>query len=131
MAANEIVQATGRRKTAVAQIRLRPGQGTVTVNESTLDDYFGRPTSRMIVEQPFDVTESHGRFDIVAVVRGGGLSAQAGAIRLGIARALVTVDGEMRASLKKAGYLTRDSREVERKKYGRHKARKRPQYSKR
>ncbi len=131
MAANEIVQATGRRKTAVAQIRLRAGQGNVTVNESSLDDYFGRPTSRMIVEQPFDVTESHGRFDIVAVVRGGGLSAQAGAIRLGIARALVTVDGEMRASLKKAGYLTRDSREVERKKYGRHKARKRPQYSKR
>ncbi len=131
MATNEIVQATGRRKTAVAQIRLRAGQGNVTVNESSLDDYFGRPTSRMIVEQPFDVTESHGRFDIVAVVRGGGLSAQAGAIRLGIARALVTVDGEMRASLKKAGYLTRDSREVERKKYGRHKARKRPQYSKR
>ena len=124
-------QATGKRKTAIAQIRLMPGEGRITVNRRSLDEYFGRETSRMIVNQPFEVTEIQGRYDVTVNVRGGGVAAQASAIRHGISRALLTIDPEMRPSLKRAGYLTRDSREVERKKYGRHKARKRPQYSKR
>ncbi|MFM7737031.1 MAG: 30S ribosomal protein S9 [Alphaproteobacteria bacterium] len=124
-------RATGKRKTAVAQIRLLPGDGRILVNERALDEYFGRETSRMIVNQPFEVTELLGRWDVAVSVRGGGVSAQASAIRHGIARALLEADGALRPALKKAGYLTRDSREVERKKYGRHKARKRPQYSKR
>lgn len=124
-------QATGKRKTAVAQVRLSPGEGRITVNRRPLDEYFGRETSRMIVNQPFEVAELIGRFDVSVNVRGGGVSAQASAIRHGISRALLEVDGGNRPVLKKAGYLTRDSREVERKKYGRHKARKRPQYSKR
>ncbi|MFM7143743.1 MAG: 30S ribosomal protein S9 [Alphaproteobacteria bacterium] len=124
-------RATGKRKTAVAQIRLLPGDGRILVNERALDEYFGRETSRMIVNQPFEVTELLGRWEVAVSVRGGGVSAQASAIRHGIARALLEADGALRPALKKAGYLTRDSREVERKKYGRHKARKRPQYSKR
>ena len=124
-------QATGKRKSAVAQIRLARGQGQITVNKRPIEDYFGRPTSRMIVNQPFEVLESVGQYDVAVNVRGGGVSAQASAIRHGIARALIEVDPEFRGPLKKAGYITRDSREVERKKYGRHKARKRPQYSKR
>lgn len=131
MAQQAQTQATGKRKTAVAQVRLSPGEGRILVNRRPLDEYFGRETSRMIVNQPFEVTELIGRFDVSVNVRGGGVAAQASAIRHGIARALLDVDGGMRPSLKKAGYLTRDSREVERKKYGRHKARKRPQYSKR
>ncbi len=131
MVTNASTQATGRRKSAIAQIRLRAGDGQIVVNERSLEDYFGRPTSRMVINQPFDVTELHGRYDVIAKVCGGGVSAQAGAIRLGIARALISVNPELRPPLKKAGYLTRDSREVERKKYGHHKARKRPQYSKR
>jgi small subunit ribosomal protein S9 len=123
--------ATGKRKTAVARVRLSPGEGRVTVNRRSLEDYFGRPTSRMIVFQPMEVTGTTGQFDIVANVRGGGISAQAAAIRHGITRALIEVNSEHRPPLKKAGYVTRDPRQVERKKYGRHKARKRPQYSKR
>ena len=126
-----VFQSTGRRKSAIAQIRLAPGDGQITVNRLPLDEYFGRETSRMIVNQPFEVTEIQGRYDVVANVRGGGVAAQASAIRHGISRALLEVDPELRGALKRAGYLTRDSREVERKKYGRHKARKRPQYSKR
>ncbi len=124
-------RATGKRKTAVAQVRLLPGDGRILVNERALEEYFGRETSRMIVNQPFEVVELLGRWDVAVRVRGGGVSAQASAIRHGIARALLEADGALRPPLKKAGYLTRDSREVERKKYGRHKARKRPQYSKR
>jgi small subunit ribosomal protein S9 len=125
------IQSTGKRKSAIAQIRLAPGEGRITVNRRTIEEYFGRETSRMIVNQPFEVTEIQGRYDVTVNVRGGGVAAQASAIRHGISRALLTIDPEMRPSLKRAGYLTRDSREVERKKYGRHKARKRPQYSKR
>jgi small subunit ribosomal protein S9 len=127
----QVFQATGKRKSAIAQVRLSAGEGRVVVNERPLDEYFGRETSRMIVNQPFEVAEIQGRYDVAVNVRGGGVAAQASAIRHGIARALLTVDAEMRPVLKRAGYLTRDSREVERKKYGRHKARKRPQYSKR
>jgi small subunit ribosomal protein S9 len=123
--------ATGRRKTSVARVRLLAGAGAITVNNAAIEEYFGRETSRMIVNQPFDVTDTHNSFDVSAKVRGGGLSAQAGAIRLGISRALLTMDEQLRPVLRKAGLLTRDSREVERKKYGHHKARKRPQYSKR
>jgi len=123
--------ATGRRKSAVARVRLSPGQGSVQVNKRPLDEYFGRATSRMVVQQPFDVSETIGQFDVYANVQGGGLSAQAAAIRHGITRALMLANPDLRGPLKKAGYVTRDPREVERKKYGRHKARKRPQYSKR
>lgn len=126
-----IFQSTGKRKSAIAQIRLAPGEGRITVNRRPLEEYFGRETSRMIVNQPFEVTEIQGRYDVSANVRGGGVAAQASAIRHGISRALLDVDPDLRGALKRAGYLTRDSREVERKKYGRHKARKRPQYSKR
>jgi small subunit ribosomal protein S9 len=124
-------QATGKRKSAVAQVRVSFGSGQIVVNRRALDDYFGRETSRMIVNQPFEVTETQGRFDVVVNVRGGGVSAQAQAVRHGISRALLEADVGYRGPLKKAGYLTRDSREVESKKYGHHKARKRPQYSKR
>ena len=123
--------ATGRRKCAVAKVRLCPGNGDIKVNKSALDDYFGRPTSRMVVCQPFDVTDTKGQYDVLASVKGGGLSAQAAAIRHGVTRALIEADERFRPPLKKAGYVTRDPRKVERKKYGRHKARKRPQYSKR
>jgi len=126
-----IYWATGRRKTSVARVRLLSGEGKVQVNDRTLDDYFGRETSRMVVHQPFEVTNTRSRFDVVANVHGGGIAAQAQALRHGISRALLQADAELRVPLKKAGFLTRDSREVERKKYGRHKARKRPQYSKR
>jgi small subunit ribosomal protein S9 len=123
--------ATGKRKTAVARVRLSPGEGKIMVNKRTLDDYFGRPTSRMIVHQPLELTGVTGQFDIVANVGGGGISAQAAAIRHGITRALIEANADSRPALKKAGFVTRDPRQVERKKYGRHKARKRPQYSKR
>jgi small subunit ribosomal protein S9 len=126
-----IVWATGRRKTAVARVRLLPGGGHLLVNRRPGHEYFGRETLRMIVNQPFALTGREGRYDALVNVRGGGVAAQASAIRHGITRALVTAEPELRAVLKKAGYLRRDSREVERKKYGRHKARKRPQYSKR
>ncbi|RMD81660.1 MAG: 30S ribosomal protein S9 [Candidatus Dadabacteria bacterium] len=123
--------ATGRRKTAVARVRLRPGEGKMVVNSRSLEDYFPRPTLRMIIAQPLELTSTVGQFDVIAKVRGGGISAQASAIRHAISRALCEAKPEVRPTLKKAGLLTRDAREVERKKYGRHKARKRPQYSKR
>jgi small subunit ribosomal protein S9 len=122
---------TGKRKSSVARVRLMAGEGEVVINERTLEEYFGRETSRMIVHQPFDITETKGQFRVEVNVRGGGVAAQAVAIRHGITRALLEVNPELRPTLKKAGFITRDSREVERKKYGRHKARKRPQYSKR
>ncbi len=123
--------ATGRRKTSIARVRLMAGDGKFLVNERTLEAYFGRETSRMVVHQPFEVTNTRSRFDVIAKLQGGGVAAQAEALRHGISRALLLASGEHRQPLKKAGFLTRDSREVERKKYGRHKARKRPQYSKR
>ena len=126
-----IIWSTGRRKSAVARVRLLPGSGTITINARTLDDYFPRDTSRMRILEPFEVTETTGQYDILANVEGGGTAAQADALRHGISRALVAASEEMRPALRKNGMLTRDSREVERKKYGHHKARKRPQYSKR
>ena len=127
----DVKVACGKRKSAIARIRMYAGQGKVTVNTRALEDYFGRETSRMIVNQPFDVTNTRGQFDADVNVRGGGVSAQATAIRHGITRALLVANPDYRPVLKKAGFITRDPREVERKKYGRHKARKRPQYSKR
>ncbi len=123
--------ATGKRKSAVARVHLIAGSGNIVVNRRALDEYFGRPTSRMIIQQPFELTNTVGQYDVAANVCGGGVSAQAAAIRHGITRALIEANAELRPVLKKAGYVTRDPREVERKKYGRHKARKRPQYSKR
>lgn len=123
--------ATGKRKSAVARVRIASGEGTLTVNRKPLTEYFGRETVRMIVQQPFEMTQTQGQYDVIVNVRGGGNSAQASAIRHGITRALLQVNPGFRPVLKRAGFITRDSREVERKKYGRHKARKRPQYSKR
>ena len=122
---------TGRRKTASARVFLRPGVGRIIVNKREIDDYFPRPTLRMDLRQPFDLTETNEKFDAYITVRGGGMSGQAGAIRLGIARALLDVNPEYRATLKPAGMLTRDARKVERKKYGRAGARRRFQFSKR
>lgn len=122
---------TGKRKTAVARVRLVPGEGKYIVNRKPLDLYFGRETVRMIVQQPLTLTQPQEQYDVFANVKGGGNSAQASAIRHGITRALLEVNPALRPSLKKSGFITRDSREVERKKYGKHKARKRPQYSKR
>lgn len=129
--AEKVFYATGRRKTSVARVYLREGKGNIVVNDRTLEDYFGRDTARMIVLQPFQITHTGETFDIEVNVKGGGISGQAGAIRHGITRALMQVSPDLRSPLKKAGFVTRDPREVERKKYGRHKARKRPQYSKR
>ena len=129
--ADRVITATGRRKTAVARVFLKPGNGKLTINSRSLQEYFGRETARMIVMQPFDVTQTSGNFDIDVNVNGGGASGQAGAIRHGITRALMLANGDLRGALKKAGFVTRDPRAVERKKYGRHKARKRPQFSKR
>jgi small subunit ribosomal protein S9 len=125
------VWGTWKRKTAIARVRLTNGAGTVRVNRRALEEYFGRETSCMIVKQPFDVTATQGHYDVDVNVGGGGVSAQAVAIRHGITRALLEANPELRPVLKKAGFITRDSRKVERKKYGRHKARKRPQFSKR
>lgn len=122
---------TGRRKTSAARVFLRPGTGNITINNRTLDQFFGRETSRMVVRQPLELVEMLEKFDVVATVRGGGNSGQAGAIRHGITRALMEYDETLRSVLRKAGYVTRDAREVERKKVGLRKARKRPQYSKR
>jgi small subunit ribosomal protein S9 len=126
-----VIWSTGKRKSSVARVRLQPGAGEIVVNARPLDTYFGRETSRMIVHQPFEVTSTAGQYRTEVSVQGGGVSAQAVAIRHGITRALLQADPELRSPLKKAGFITRDPREVERKKYGRHKARKRPQYSKR
>lgn len=129
--AEKAFTATGRRKTSVARVFLKPGKGKITINDRSLQQYFGRETARMIVLQPFELTQTTDSFDIDVNVVGGGNSGQAGAIRHGITRALMQVNPDFRSPLKKAGFVTRDPRAVERKKYGRHKARKRPQYSKR
>ena len=122
---------TGRRKTSSARVFLKSGSGQIQINKRTLDQYFGREVARMIVRQPLELVDSLNKFDLDVTVAGGGSFGQAGAIRHGIARALLQYDEELRAPLRKAGFLTRDAREVERKKVGLHKARKRPQYSKR
>lgn len=122
---------TGRRKTSVARVRLLPGNGKITVNGRDLDDYFDYDTLKVIVKQPLELTDTLNKFDVVAKVEGGGFTGQAGAIRHGIARALLKADGELRPVLKKAGLLTRDPRMKERRKYGLKKARKAPQFSKR
>ena len=122
---------TGRRKTSTARVFLRPGSGQITINGKALDDYFGRQTSRLVVRQPLQLVEMAEKFDIVITVEGGGASGQAGAIRHGITRALVEYDENLKGDLRRAGYVTRDAREVERKKVGLRKARKRPQFSKR
>ena len=122
---------TGRRKKSVARVRLYPGTGVVTINGRDIDDYFGLGTLKLIVNQPFGVTDTVGKFDIVANVNGGGFSGQAGAIRHGVARALLSADETYKPLLKKAGFLTRDPRMKERKKYGLKAARRAPQFSKR
>jgi small subunit ribosomal protein S9 len=122
---------TGRRKTATARVYLKPGKGSITVNDRTLDDFFGRKTGRMIVRQPLEAVKLTSTFDITVKVDGGGITGQAGAIRHGITRALIKHDESLRKTLRDAGFVTRDAREVERKKVGRRKARRGPQYSKR
>lgn len=122
---------TGRRKTSTARVFLRPGTGRINVNKSTLDEYFGRETGRMVVRQPLELLDMADKFDIHVTVQGGGISGQAGAIRHGITRALMEYDETFRAPLRKAGFVTRDAREVERKKVGLRKARRATQYSKR
>ena len=122
---------TGRRKSSTARVFLRPGTGNITVNSRALDEYFGRETECMVVRQPLELTEMTEKFDLYITVKGGGSNGQAGAIRHGITRALMEYDGELRGQLRRAGYVTRDAREVERKKVGLRKARRRPQFSKR
>ena len=129
--ASEIWSATGRRKSSVARVRFTKGKGVIVVNRRPLDEYFGRDTSKMVLKQPLELVDLVSQYDIDVNVNGGGLSGQAGAIRHGIARALEKIDAELRPSLKKAGMLTRDSREVERKKCGQPGARKNFQFSKR
>ena len=131
MATLEQFLGTGRRKSSTARVYLRPGKGSITVNGKPLDEYFGRPTSRMVVRQPLELVEKAESFDIVVNVSGGGSTGQAGAIRHGITRALMQFDETLRGALRKAGFVTRDARQVERKKVGLHKARRRPQFSKR
>ncbi len=122
---------TGRRKSSAARVFLRPGKGQITVNDKTLDAFFGRETARMVVKQPLELTKLSERFDVLVTVEGGGITGQSGAIRLGLSRALVEYDENLKSDLRKAGFLTRDAREVERKKVGLHKARRATQYSKR
>ena len=131
MASTQQNYGTGRRKTSTARVFVTAGNGEIRVNERSLDQYFGRETARMVVRQPLEVVEAAERFNVYVTVKGGGGSGQAGAIRHGIARALVQYDESLRQPLRRAGFLTRDAREVERKKVGLRKARKRPQYSKR
>lgn len=126
-----LVQSTGRRKEAVARVRIRPGTGAVTVNKRPIENYFPSETHRMIATEPLRLTSTAETYDVDATMDGGGISGQAGALRLGIARGLVALDEELRITLKRAGFLTRDAREKESKKYGLKKARKAPQYSKR
>ena len=128
---NGIFSATGKRKNATARVRLTKGTGKVTINGRSMDDYFGRPVLQMITNQPFFAIDQMGKYDIVARCHGGGLSGQAGALRHGISKALELLDGTNRPALKKLGYLTRDPRVVESKKYGKHKARRSTQFSKR
>ncbi len=127
----ETYYSTGRRKSSAARVYLSAGSGDIIVNNRPLDQYFGRETNRMLVRQPLQVAEMLKDFDVRVFVKGGGNNGQAGAIRHGITRALIRYNEELRSPLRKAGYVTRDAREVERKKVGLHKARKRPQYSKR
>ncbi|RLJ16948.1 30S ribosomal protein S9 [bacterium endosymbiont of Escarpia laminata] len=127
----DIHYSTGRRKSSAARVFLTSGSGSIVVNNRPLDEYFGRETARMVVRQPLDVTDTRDKVDIKVTVKGGGTTGQAGAIRHGISRALDLFDESLHVSLRKAGFLTRDAREVERKKVGLHKARKRPQFSKR
>ena len=131
MATTQNNYGTGRRKSSAARVFLRPGKGQITVNGRSLDTFFGRETSRMIVRQPLELTKTSDKFDVLVTVEGGGMTGQAGAIRLGIARALVDYDDTLKSPLRKAGFMTRDAREVERKKVGLHKARRATQYSKR
>ena len=131
MAAAKSFYGTGKRKSSIARVWLKPGSGQIMVNSKTLDAYFGRETSKMIVRQPLELTENVGKFDIYVTVRGGGDSGQAGAIKHGITKALLEADAELRGTLKKAGFITRDSRVKERKKYGKAAARKSFQFSKR
>ena len=123
--------ATGRRKSSTARVFIKPGSGNLTINTRSIEDYFGRETSRMVVRQPLELVDMLDKFDIKVTVRGGGNNGQAGAIRHGISRALTAYDSELKSELRKAGFITRDARAVERKKIGLHKARKRPQFSKR
>ena len=131
MADKTVFYGTGRRKKSVARVRLVPGTGNITINKRDIDDYFGLETLKVIVRQPLAATKTDAKFDVITTVTGGGFTGQAGAIRHGIARALLEVDAEFRAVLKKAGYLTRDPRMKERKKYGLKAARRAPQFSKR
>ena len=124
-------QGTGRRKNAVARVRLLAGDGKYSINNRELDEYFGKKTLEMIVQQPLEITETLGKYDVIALVHGGGTTGQAGALRMGISRALLKVDASLRPTLKRAGFLTRDPRMKERRKYGLKKARKAPQFSKR
>lgn len=128
---NPCIQAVGRRKTSVARIALREGSGKITINKRTVEHYFGRETSRMIINQPLELLEQTKNYDLAINVYGGGSSGQAGAIRLAITNALIKFNADFKPSLRKAGFVTRDSRIVERKKVGLHKARKKPQFSKR
>jgi len=129
--AEQTYYSTGRRKSSSARVFLKRGSGNITINNRTLEQYFGRETGRMIVRQPLETVDMQDQFDINITVSGGGISGQAGAIRHGITRALVVYDNSLLKTLRQAGFVTRDAREVERKKIGLHKARKRPQYSKR
>lgn len=122
---------TGRRKTSIARVYMKPGKGEITVNDKPADEYFSRETGRMVIRQPLDLTSNRTNFDIKVNVNGGGESGQAGAVRLGITRALIAFDAELKPVLSKAGFVTRDAREVERKKVGLRKARRRKQFSKR
>ncbi len=131
MAMTEQYYGTGRRKTSTARVYLRPGTGAITINGKSLDDFFGRPTSRMVVNQALAAVDMAEKFDINVNVAGGGITGQSGAIRHGITRALMNYDESLRPTLREAGFVTRDSRKVERKKVGLHKARKATQYSKR
>lgn len=129
--AEQKIYATGKKKTSVARVWIKPGSGNIVINKRTLEEYFGRETSKMVVRQPLELTENVGKFDISVNVSGGGPSGQAGAIKHGITKALLIADMELRAVLKKAGFITRDSRIKERKKYGRRSARASFQFSKR
>ena len=129
--ANAKFYGTGRRKSSIARVYLVPGTGKITINKKDMDNYFGLETLKIIVRQPLEASNTTDKYDVIVTVRGGGFTGQAGAIRHGISRALLTVDGDFRPTLKKAGYLTRDSRMKERKKYGLKKARRAPQFSKR
>ncbi len=129
--ATDIYYSTGRRKSSAARVYIKRGDGNITINNRTLEQYFGRETGRMVVRQPLQTVELLGQIDVNVTVKGGGISGQAGAIRHGITRALIEYDETLRKPLRQAGFVTRDAREVERKKVGLHKARKRPQFSKR